>query len=168
MGFRKRPKNQFSSEKEAYKRFYFIDWPILNKHKFNCTNRMLIYADDQHHQTPVWIEGNILKESIKQMSERLIRVRPWFEPGVWGGEWIRNKINHVNQEVVNYAWSFELIANENGVIICDDRYLLEVSFDLLMFLKNREILGESASKIFEFEFPIRFDFLDTFEGGNLR
>jgi len=158
------------TDKENYKRFYFIDWPILNQHKCKIfkSNRSLYYVDDQHFKTPVWTDGQNLKESIAQLSESLIRVRPWFEPGVWGGNWIKNNIKNVNQENVNYAWSFELITNENGVIICDNKYLLEVSFDLLMFLNNKEILGESVSKIFKYNFPIRLDFLDTFGGDNLR
>jgi mannose-6-phosphate isomerase class I len=44
--------------------------------------------------------------------------------------------------------------------------MLEVSFDSLLYHDNKAMLGDSAD-LFGYEFPIRFDFLDTFDGQNL-
>jgi len=154
------------SSKEMYKRFYYIDWIVLNKHKKSLLPYIDIIADTQRPGNPVFTDGFSFRETLTAMTKSVVRARPWFEPGVWGGEWIKEKVQQLNQDEVNYAWSFELITPENGLMLQKDNLLLEVSFDFLMYHNNEAVLG-NAAKRFGDEFPIRFDFLDTFNGGNL-
>jgi mannose-6-phosphate isomerase class I len=152
--------------KTMYKRFYFADWVALNRHKRDIIKRISIFADGQRHDDITWMTGDDLRNSLDKISRNVFRARPWFEPGTWGGSWIRNNIGGLADDVPNYAWSFELITPENGLILESSGLMLECSFDFLMFNSAGNVLGD-CHKRFGTEFPIRFDFLDTFDGGNL-
>ncbi len=154
------------SPSHDYKRNYFIDWIVQNRHKKSILPEVSIFVDAQRPEAITFMKGEILRETLQQLASSVVRIRPWFEPGPWGGTWIKDHINGLNKEVPNYAWSFELITPENGILLFSSGLMLEFSFDLLMFQEGRRVLGEAYER-FEDEFPIRFDFLDTFDGGNL-
>jgi len=151
---------------EAYKRFYFVDWPVCNRHKQDLLPEITVVADGQRNGTITWMEGGEFRNGLEEMGKSPVRVRPWFEPGVWGGQWMKQKISGLNQESQNYAWSFELIAPENGVIFESDGVLLETGFEFLLYQNCKAVLGRHAEE-YGCYFPLRFDYLDTMDGENL-
>jgi mannose-6-phosphate isomerase class I len=151
---------------EMYKRYYFVDWVVLNRHRQQIKSRIAAVADGQWGDDIHWMAASSVRKGLENMSHNLIRARPWFEPGVWGGQWMKAHIPALNQQEINYAWSFELIAPENGLLFESNGYLQEISWDWLMEHDAAAVLGKDAER-FGLEFPIRFDFLDTYNGGNL-
>jgi len=152
--------------KPMYKRMYFVDWPVLNRLRARILPAIDLMVDAQRPDEPAFMTGKDFREGLDTMARNVVRVRPWFEPGPWGGQWIKRHVAQIPQDAPNYAWSFELISPENGIVFESGSILFEASFDFLMFHNSAEVLGEFGS-VFGFEFPIRYDFLDTFGGGNL-
>lgn len=149
-----------------YKRFYFVDWVVCNHHKAALLDNVQILADGQGIDWITWAVATDIREGLEELSQRVLRPRPWFTPGSWGGQWLKKQMPQLEQSEPNYAWSFEFIAPENGLVFESDGWLLEISFDCLMFLQGENVLGRDHER-FGSQFPIRFDFLDTFQGGKL-
>ena len=154
------------SNTQRYKRFYFVDWPVLNKHKEQFLKKIDCIIDEQRIGEITWMDGDDFRKTLNELLQQPFRARPWFEAGVWGGNWMKKNLAGLNKDEVNYAWSFELITPENGIVIEGNERLLEVTFDFLLFFDKNRLLGKAAQR-FGTEFPIRFDFLDTYNGGNL-
>ncbi|UYQ94156.1 class I mannose-6-phosphate isomerase [Chitinophaga horti] len=160
-------KHHRDDNQETYKRFYFVDWVLLNAHKQQILPRIEVIADGQWKDQLTWATQAAVSQGLQQLAGNAFRVRPWFEAGAWGGDWMKENIPGLNKEEVNYAWSFEMIVPENGLVFESDGKLLEIAFDWLMMKHAKEVLGQQDEQRFGIDFPIRFDFLDTFDGGNL-
>ena len=159
-------KDNAEDPKKMYKRFYFADWPVCNHHKKELLPKLSAIVDGQRTDSISWMRGSDFRAGLDEMAKSIFRVRPWFEPGVWGGHWMQEKFDGLVEEEKNYAWSFELIAPENGILFEKNGLLLESGFEWLMYQNNSAVLGDDA-KVYNHYFPIRFDYLDTMNGENL-
>jgi hypothetical protein len=129
--------------------------------------RIDVMVDGQRPGEITWALGDDVRDGLRRLSRNALRVRPWFEPGVWGGSWIKRNIPSLAQDVPNYAWSFELIVPENGILLSSGSKMLEVSFDSVMYVGGRDVVGDECYARYGDEFPLRMDYLDNFDGGNL-
>jgi mannose-6-phosphate isomerase class I len=67
----------------------------------------------------------------------------------------------------NYAWCFDCVPEENSLLLDMAGVNIEIPAMDLVLQHPRELLGDASYERFGAEFPIRFDFLDTMQGGNL-
>jgi mannose-6-phosphate isomerase class I len=149
-----------------YKRSYYVEWPVQNKLKQALLPEIDRFIDFNNPDEPVSISGDDFRNTLAELSRTPFRPRPWFAPGPWGGQFMKGHMG-LDSEEPNFAWSFELIAPENGVLISSGDRMLEFSFDYLLYHDNKAVMGGETARRFGTEWPVRFDYLDTIEGGNL-
>lgn len=149
-----------------YKRGFFIEWRIADKHKASLYEDIDVYLDTNKQGNPKMVIGEGFREGLKQMTKRPFRLVPYFDPGVWGGQWMKEVCN-LDKNEKNYAWSFDGVPEENSIYMQYGDVTVESPAMNLTLYQPRELIGEKNFARFGAEFPIRFDFLDTMEGQNL-
>lgn len=149
-----------------YKRFYFVDWPVLNLVKRASLPRMDFFVDGTDAAQPKLARGDDFRRALHELARQPFRVKPWFAPGPWGGQWMKEQFG-LPPEQPNYAWSFELIAPENGILLGNQEQDIECAFDYLLWAETNAVLGVPVAARYGSYFPIRFDYLDTIGGTNL-
>lgn len=148
------------------KRLFYIDWPILDRHRDSLVARIDRWIDTQEGE-PRSIAGDVLRTTVAELAERPFRTRPTFNTTSWGGHWGQEVLGH-NRDARNTAVGYELIAPESGVLLgTDPARRVEVPLQLIVRYRPLEMLGEQVHAEFGTSFPIRFDYLDTVGGGSL-
>ena len=149
-----------------YKQGYFVDWRVCDRLKKQLMPRWDYVLDTNNRNEPKLVEGEAIREGLRQCVHRPFSVVPFFDPGPWGGQWMK-KVCGLDQSVDNYAWCFNCVPEENSLFLKIDNTVFEIPSIDLVFFEPRNLLGEKVYDRFGDEFPIRFDYLDTMDGGNL-
>ena len=149
-----------------YKQAYFVDWRVLDRLKKRLIEKMDYLLDTNKKDNPKMISGETFCYALKQTVTQPFSLVPFFDPGPWGGQWMKEVCN-LDKSVDNYAWCFNCVPEENSLLLKFGNETVEIPSINLVFYQPEELLGSMVYKRFGDEFPIRFDFLDTIAGGNL-
>ncbi|MGV8963710.1 MAG: class I mannose-6-phosphate isomerase [Candidatus Saccharimonadaceae bacterium] len=149
-----------------YKRGYFNDWRILDKHKRSIYPKVDFWLDTVVENEPKLIDKDTFYAGLNKAAVSPFRVMPFFDTAPWGGQWMKEVCN-LDKAAVNYGWCFDCVPEENSLLLKVEGIEYEMPSVNLVYLKSKELLGAPVESRFGKEFPIRFDILDTLEGGNL-
>ena len=158
--------NEDEDSLKKIKRGYFVEWRIADKQKMKIFSDVDYFLDSNVEGSPKMVTGDAVREGLKLTSEKPFRLVPYFDPGVWGGQWMK-KVCGLDPDKENYAWAFDGVPEENSLYLRIDGNRVEIPAMDLVLSYPVELLGMKNYCRFGAEFPIRFDFLDTMDGQNL-
>lgn len=149
-----------------YKQSYFVDWRVCDRLKQESMSDWNYLLDTTTSDDPKLLLGSALRSGLKHAARRPFRVVPFFDAAPWGGQWLK-EVCDLDRSAVNFGWGFDCVPEENSLLLQYGDTRVEMPSTNLLFYQPQELLGKSVYKMFGAEFPIRFDFLDTMDGGNL-
>lgn len=151
---------------QKYKWGYFFEWRVADRHKKRHFSDFDFVLDTNRKGSPVMITGDAFRYALSHLASRPFRLVPFFDPGVWGGQWMK-KVLGLDEGEPNYAWCFDCVPEENSILLDFGGAVVELPAIDLVLYEPIKLLGERVAARFGHEFPIRFDFLDTMDGQNL-
>ncbi len=159
-------RNMGEGIEKQYKRGYFVDWRICDHLKKQTMKKWDFVLDTNDPVVPKLATGEAIREGLRQAAKQPLSIVPFFDPGPWGGQWMKEKFA-LEHDVENLAWCFNCVPEENSLLLGFGKTRFEIPSINLVFFRPIELLGDPVHARFGDEFPIRFDFLDTMAGGNL-
>jgi hypothetical protein len=157
---------QRAGHRATLRRLFYVDWPLLDRHRDELGDRIDVWLDLQDPAEPAVLDGPGLRATLETLARRPVRTRPTFNTTSWGGHWAQETLG-MNRGARNTALGYELIAPESGILLGRPGATVEVPFQLMVAMHPVTVLGAPVHETFGTSFPIRFDYLDTLRGGNL-
>jgi mannose-6-phosphate isomerase class I len=155
--------------RELQRRAYYVDFELAaDLRRVLLQNNLVDYyitANTPH--TTTLVKREIFNAIMETLAGYPFRCKPVYLEGVWGGHYVE-KIRKLPPVFRNIAWVFDLIPREVSILIEAGEIILEIPFFTFVQKMGREILGNECYERFGGNFPIRFNYDDTFHsGGNM-
>ena len=150
---------------ESMRRLYYVDFPVLNKHKKRVLGYVDWYVDGNLVEDLKLVSREVYEGILSTIAEYPFMIKPLYYPVAWGGTWLKI-IKKLPDSMTNSGQAC-ILPWENSVRIRVNGILLEIPFFNLMWKEPVKIMGEYACKKFDKKFPIAYYYDDGYGGGNM-
>src|SRR5207253_5585136 len=93
-----------------------LDWRVADRIKRDLLERIDYLLDTTDPATPKMSTGEAFRAGLQCARNRPFRVVPFFDPGPWGGQWMR-EVCDLPDGPPNYAWCFDCVPEENSLLL---------------------------------------------------
>lgn len=97
-----------------YKRGYFVEWRMLDRHKVQIFDQIDFLLDTNVKGDPKMINKVTFDQIMEQFSKQPFRLVPYFDEGIWGGRWME-EVCQLERKENNFAWCFDGVPEENSI-----------------------------------------------------
>ena len=96
--------------------------------------------DTNRRNHPKMITGKAMFEGLEKAVNGPFRVVPFFDPGPWGGQWMKD-VCDLERTMPNYAWCFDCVPEENSLLLAFGDEKVEIPSIDLIFCLSPTVIG---------------------------
>jgi mannose-6-phosphate isomerase class I len=152
------------------KRFFYVDYVILRKHKKYLLKYIDWYIIDEKHRYKM-ISSDLLSRICSALARRPFRPKPFYIPGVWGGEWLKMLKPELKKLLpspdVPISWEIDVLDLLQSIRVAVGGMVLEIPLLIVLWKEGRNILGEYVYRKYRGRLPLTMSYDDTYNSGSL-
>jgi hypothetical protein len=154
--------------KKLMRHLYYIDYEVCIRQRQSllANNLADYYIDCNEPDEYKLVSREAFNEIFQRLVEKPFRCKPCYIEGVWGGDYIKN-LRSLPEKMRNCAWVFDLIPNEVSLLVDLNGTIMEFPFITFYRKMGIELMGQDCVDKYHGVFPIRFNYDDTYHGGNM-
>jgi hypothetical protein len=145
-----------------FKRAYYFEYPLLNRHRKRLLRAMDWYIDDSQENDPKLLPVEVYRALLAEMAGRPVSFKVFYMPGMFGGDEFPKRFNVTG--LPNNSWDYEISVGDNHLLVdigADPRgsgegapRLLELPFYHLIYEQQLRLLGSYCTATYPDHFPI--------------
>lgn len=152
------------------KRFFYVDYVLLRKHKKYLLKYIDWYIIDEGHQYKM-ISASLMNRICSDLADGPIRPKPFYIPGVWGGEWLKSLKPKLKKVLLSpdvpVSWEIDIVDILQSVRVSLNGTVLEMPFLIVLWKEAKRLLGEHVYKKYRGRLPLTMSYDDTYNSGSL-
>lgn len=136
-----------------WKRIYYVEYPMLNRHKQRLLRSMDWYIDSSTVDNPKLVPGDVYHAMIAELSGRPLSFKVFYMPGTFGGTEFgkRFKVNGLT----NTSWDYEISVGDNHLLVdAGHGRVLDMPFYNVLWEQPLRLLGSYSNATYPGHFPI--------------
>jgi hypothetical protein len=136
-----------------WKRTYYVEYPLLNRHKKRLLKTVDWYLDVSDEDNPKLLPEDVYHALIVELSGRPISFKVFYMPGVFGGSEFKERFKV--QNLPNTSWDYELSVGDNHVLVdVGEGRVLNMPFYNVFWEQPLRVLGSYSCATYPDHFPI--------------
>ncbi len=136
-----------------FKRVYYFEYPILNRHKKKLLRGMDWYIDDSQEEDPKLLPAEVYHALLAEMAGRPVSFKVFYMPGMFGGYEFSRRFNVLG--LPNNSWDYEISVGDNHLLVdIGAGRVLELPFSNLIDEQPLRLLGSYSTATYPDHFPI--------------
>jgi len=136
-----------------WKRIYYAEYPMLNRHKARVLRTLDWYIDNSNVSDPRLVPDDVYHSMITELSGRPLSFKVFYMPGTFGGQEFgkRFKVPGLN----NTSWDYEINVGDNHLLVdAGHGLVLEIPFYNILWEHPLRLLGSYSTATYPGHFPI--------------